>query len=150
MSKQDNKSSGDFASNLFDFLEEEETPGNLAQIKEELLASGIEPEAETRWVNQYVSEQLRTLKAKRIQAASEARTSVLDRLAALRARGSAGVTVMVDRLLSQLQSGQLQGLEAMQAQFSKLENPTEDDLRSLLADWVEMDKWDERAETDKE
>ena len=116
-------------------------PSSLAELKEELKASDIDPDAETAWVKGYVGEQLRILKAKRIQAASEARTGLLDRLGALRARGSATASAAVDQLLEQVRSGRLQSLESLQAQFSKLENPTEDDLRSLLADWVEMEKW---------
>lgn len=143
MSKHDKKSSGDFASNLFNFLEEEETQENLAGLKDELHTSGIDPDTETQWVNEYVTNQIRMMKEGRIQAASEARTTVLDRLKSLKRRGSGELTALVDRLFDQIQSGQLQGLEAMRAQFSKLENPTEEDLRSLLADWVEMDKWDD-------
>jgi hypothetical protein len=149
MSNQDSKSSRDFASNLFEFLEEE-MRGSLTELKEELQASGIDPETETRWINQYVGEQVRVLKARRIQAASEARTSLLDQIRTLKARGSAGLATIVDQLLGQIESGQFQGLEAMQAQFSKLENPTEADLRSLLEDWVEIEKWGNDAEADKE
>ncbi|GMV90909.1 MAG: hypothetical protein AMXMBFR82_06870 [Candidatus Hydrogenedentota bacterium] len=150
MSNQDGKSSRDFASNLFEFLEEEETLGSLADLKEELQASGIDPEVETRWATEYAGEQIRMLKTRRIQAASETRNALLNQLKTLRTRGSAGVVAVVDRLLSQFQCGQLQGLEAIQAQFSKLENPTEADLRSLLEDWVEIEKWGDSTESDKE
>lgn len=150
MGKQDNKAPKGFASNLFDFLEEEDTSSSLAELKNELRARGIDPDAETAWVSSYVGEQLRTLKAKRIRAASDARTGLLDRLKVLRAHGSAVVSAAVDQLLEQLQSGRLQGLEALQAQFSKLENPTEDDLRGLLTDWVEMEKWGDDAATPEE
>ena len=45
MSKRNNNAPKGFPSNLFDFLEEEDTPSSLAELKEELRASGIDPDA---------------------------------------------------------------------------------------------------------
>lgn len=143
MTDQRGNQPSDFRSRLFHFLEED-PPVTTDELKAELENSGIDPEAEVAWVREYVSDQLATMSRKQIRAASDDRQSLLQRLAAFKEKGSAVVAQMIERLES---GGEVQ-LDAFQAAYSKLENPTEDDLRSMLEDWVELSQWDNESEND--
>jgi len=133
----------DFEPRLFRFLEED-PPETTEELKAQLENSGIDPEAEVAWVTEYVSSQFAALSCAQIRAASHERTTLLEKLATLKEKSSVVVAKMIERLES---GGEVQ-LDAFQAAYSKLEDPTEEDLRSMLEDWVELGQWDEDSKND--
>lgn len=131
----------DFESRLFRFLEDD-PPATIEELKAELENSGIDPEAEVNWVTEYVFEQLATMSRDQIRAAADERQSLLERLANLKGKSSAAVAKIIEKL----ESGGETQLGAFQAAYSKLEDATEEDLRSMLEDWVELGQWEENSE----
>ena len=132
-----------FESRLFQFMEED-PPATIEDLKAELENSGIDPEVEVTWVNQYVSEQLAEMSRSQIRAAATKRQGVLKKLADLKEKSSAVVAKMIERLESE---GEAQ-LDAFQAAYSKLEGPTEEDLKSMLEDWIELGYLEQESEDD--
>jgi len=133
----------DFEPRLFRFLEED-PPETTEELKAELENSGIDPETEVTWVTEYVSSRLAALSRAQIRAASHERTNLLQKLATLKEKCSVAVAEMIEGLES---GGEVQ-LDAFQAAYSKLEDPTEEDLQSMLEDWIELGQWHDESEND--
>ncbi len=83
MTNEKSNLSDDFESRLFQFIEEDR-PATIEELKVELKNSGIDPEVEVTWINQYVSEQLAEMSRNQIRAAATKRQGVLNKLADLK------------------------------------------------------------------
>lgn len=142
MSGQDDVPKRNFEEQLFDFLDEEE-PNSLDCIKEELRECGIDVETQMAWVKQYVEGQLTSLSKERLHQAASARNLILKKLAEFRAKGIMNARELLENLKSTANAGGAGNDLALQAQFSKLEDPTEDDLLTIVEEWLELGELDQ-------
>jgi hypothetical protein len=130
-----------FLSNLHSFFESDFGEPIEVQMQE-LKAAGIDPEREVSWVNQFVASKVRDISQKNLERARTKRSTTLARLAELGEANRDRLEEMIDELRSKL-AGQRSDLAEFQSAYNKLENPTEEDLRSILKDWVELAEWEE-------
>ena len=135
--KRDNDSQ-QFAERFFSFLEDDVE--DLDSIREELRDASIDPDEEVAWVTSYVDNQLVEMNKQLMQDAANARKHALSNIH----KSSPKWIKRVGDLLAAIKSGTLfemggQVLE-LQGNFSKLENPTDEDLQRLVEDFVDLER----------
>lgn len=108
---------------------------SLEELKEDLRSQGIDPEAVVERVQRLVETRLNEYRLKWQKQAKRERLAILERLRDVTAKLPAARSEL-ERLLDEILSG-LWGSRAQvyaQAYFRKLEQVTDNDLRSLLED----------------